>query len=757
MSLLGTTVGRIRLVDHLGKGGMGEVLVGYDETLDRKVAVKCVRVGPRLSDKVKVRFLQEARILSRLGHPNICQIYDFVEGDGRDFLVMELVEGRSLKQAAEAGLDRKTKLEIAQRVADVLVGAHAEGVVHRDLKPEHVMITEPGEVKVLDFGVAHSEFTDHDLTMDLRSPSGKTEPPPHKTRIGSVVGTPRYMSPEQARGEPVTPASDMYTFGLLLQELFTGDSPYSTGELRATLAKVGEGHNRPTTGLDWPLTELIEGLKALTPGKRPTARETAEQLRFIRETPMRRLRRGVAIAALVLLVAGVAKYTVDLRRERSSALAARNQAEDLVTFMLEDLAEELRPVGKLEVLEKVARKALSYYEQASPTAIGDAAYRRGRSFYRVAEVLDDQGDLDAALEATRTAVATHQRLVDEEPQRADWQNGLANDHLQLAHHLLQRGERGLALDSLTAGRDIAARLVELDPENVEWRQTLGEAYYGLGLYDLSHDREQAGSAFRRAISIYRRLADSDPTEWLYKYRLAVFYGQGLGQVYLSLGREAESFAAVQQAYACYEELDRADPSNSRWQHGFAWENRRLGQHLQRQGRLQEALASYRRAQAISERLLSLEPSQVNWQLGLGADFSSIGGIQARQGELDAALESYRRALAISQRLVDTDPAHVEYQAWLANDHVAIGSTLARLGHRSAATAAWERALELLRPLVETLDDAENYALETQAVALLQLQRLEEARPVVERLRQRGWFEGSADDELVTLCRRLDWL
>ncbi|MEM7357190.1 MAG: hypothetical protein AAF657_40625, partial [Acidobacteriota bacterium] len=516
-------------------------------------------------------------------------------------------------------------------------------------------------------------------------------------------------------------------------------------------------HNRPTTGLDNVLTDLIESLKALAPGKRPTARETADKLRFIRETPMRRLRHGVAIAALLLLIFGATKYTVDLRRERSAAVAARNQAEDLVTFMLEDLSEELRPVGKLDVLEKVARKALAYYEQASTGARGAAAFRRGSAFYRVGEVLDDQGDVDAALEATRSALATHQRLALEEPDRADWQNGLANDHLQLAGLLLQRGERAQALQSLHEGRRIAAGLVESDPANVEGQQTLGEAYYGLGIYDLSHDREQAGSAFRQAISIYRRLADKDPDKLLYKFRLAVFYGQGLGQIYQTLGREAESFAAVQQAYTCYEELTLADPSNSKWQHGFAWENRRLGQHQQRQGQWQAALASFRQAKAITERLLSLEPSQVDWQLGLGADHSSIGSIQESQGDLSAALDSYRLALAISQRLVDADPAHVEYQLWLASDHNTVGSTLARLGRKTAAQAAWQRALDLLAPLLRKPETVDVFALEAQAIALLSLDRADEAKPVVDRLRERGWFDGPVDDDLVALCEGQGWV
>ncbi len=787
MSLLGTTIGRIRLVDRLGEGGMGEVFAGYDETLERRVAVKSVHPGHRLDDKVKGRFLQEARILSRLDHPNICQIYDFVESDDRDFLVMELVEGRSLKRAAVEGLDRRQKLRIAEQVAGVLVAAHAEGVVHRDLKPEHVMITPEGEVKVLDFGIAHSLNVDlegsglpgaglpgaglpdaadiaGDETVDLVTPApglssspgsssapGSSPSPSHRTAAGSVVGTPRYMSPEQARGEPVTPASDMFTFGLLLQQLFTGEPPYDRQPLAKLLVAVAEGRSRPVTGLDRPLTELIEALKSPRPGRRPTAGETAERLRFIRRTPIRRLRRVAAAAAVLLVLAGVAKYTVDLRRERGAAIAARDQAEDLVTFMLEDLSRELRPVGHLDVLEQVARKALDYYEGSAAGTAGEVAFRRGQAFAAVAEVLDNQGDLEAALEAAQTAEEIHRRLAAERPERGEWQNALVLDRLELGNLYLQRGERELARQSLAGARAVAERLVELEADNVEWRRSLAEAHYGFGLF-LWHEPEKAEAAFRQAISIYQRLAEDDPAELHDKYRLAVLYGQGLGQSLIDQGMEQESFAAVREAYALYEELTRADPSNSRWQFGFSWENRRLGYHLIDQGRLGEALDAFHRAREISERLLRLEPSQVDWQLGLSADHTAIGDIRERQGDLGSALESYRRALEISRRLVETDPAHSEYRQWLAIDYQRVGSVLARLGRGSEAEAAWERTVTLIDSYAgkPELLDVESH--QSHAVALLHLGRVEEARPVVARLYEAGGFDEASDGELLELCR-----
>jgi serine/threonine protein kinase len=152
--LLGKTVGRFRVLSLLGRGGMGEVYVAYDETLDRRVALKSIVAGRRLQPSAQARFRREARALSRLDHPNICRIYDYVEMESHDFLVLELVTGRRLDEAIRAGLSHDVQLRIAGQIASALVAAHAEGIVHRDLKPSNVMLSDSGEVKVLDFGLA---------------------------------------------------------------------------------------------------------------------------------------------------------------------------------------------------------------------------------------------------------------------------------------------------------------------------------------------------------------------------------------------------------------------------------------------------------------------------------------------------------------------------------------------------------------------------------------------------------------------------
>jgi serine/threonine protein kinase len=182
-SLLGTKIQQFRVVNLLGRGGMGEVYAGYDEKLERKVALKTLHTENRLDPEAKARFLREARILSQLAHPGICQIFDFIETDAFDVLVLELIRGRNLREALKEGMGPREQLQIAQELTAVLIAAHAKGVIHRDLKPDNAMLTEEGRVKVLDFGLSRSIEGDETIAMNpvRRFPPAPRPPSGRKT------------------------------------------------------------------------------------------------------------------------------------------------------------------------------------------------------------------------------------------------------------------------------------------------------------------------------------------------------------------------------------------------------------------------------------------------------------------------------------------------------------------------------------------------------------------------------------------------
>jgi len=324
---VGTHVGRIRIDALLGAGGMGEVYRGWDEKLERAVALKSITSERRLSPTLRARFLREARVLSKLDHPNICRIWDVLELADGDWLVLELIDGPTLRERMDKGLTRQQSIEIALEVARVLAVAHGRGIIHRDLKPENVMQTSGGVVKVLDFGLARAveaEYADPaaaeeaellDLEKTLIIGGKTTAPDDSKTSVGSLVGTLHYMSPEQARGLPLTPASDVYSLGVMLHEMLRGAGAYGEPDSVAELLQRVRGAQlEPFDVRDRELARLLGRMTALQPADRAAAGEVIASLERIATRPQRRKRRIVELSSIAAMIAVLVVGVFVIRR-----------------------------------------------------------------------------------------------------------------------------------------------------------------------------------------------------------------------------------------------------------------------------------------------------------------------------------------------------------------------------------------------------------------------------------------------------------
>ncbi len=304
--MIGRVLGRYRVESLLGRGGMGEVYLAVDERLHRQVAVKVLPADSLSDETARRRFRHEALAISRLNHPNIATVHDFDTFDGTDALVMEYVPGHTLGELIAQGqppLERA--LDLGAQMARGLAAAHRQGVVHRDLKPNNVRVTDDGQVKILDFGLA----------LRLRADTTRSRLD-ELTGSATTGGTPSYMSPEQIRGEVETPASDLFSLGLVLYELITGRHPFAATHQAAVLYRIANDEPEPPSrarpGVPPELDDLILRLLAKSPERRfSSADEVAAALSSPRHSaPATDHRRGArrfvwqALAAAGVLLVG---------------------------------------------------------------------------------------------------------------------------------------------------------------------------------------------------------------------------------------------------------------------------------------------------------------------------------------------------------------------------------------------------------------------------------------------------------------------
>src|SRR5918997_1567777 len=230
----------------VGSGGMAEVFLAHDEVLDRDVALKMLKDKFTENEEFVERFKREAQSAAALSHPNIVPIFDRGDTeDGTSYIAMEYLPGGTLKDRllSKGALPPRAAAAVALQIAEALRAAHERGVIHRDIKPHNILIAESGDVKVTDFGIA-------------RAASSST-----MTRTGSILGTAHYISPEQAMGEPVGPASDLYSLGVVLYEMLTGELPYDADTPIGIAMKHVNGHVRPPQELN---PSVPDGINAIT-------------------------------------------------------------------------------------------------------------------------------------------------------------------------------------------------------------------------------------------------------------------------------------------------------------------------------------------------------------------------------------------------------------------------------------------------------------------------------------------------------------
>lgn len=320
--MIGKTLGHYRILEKLGSGGMGEVYAAEDMKLDRKVALKLLHPELAATPERRSRFEREAKTVAALNHPNIVTLYSVEEAGGHFFLTMELVRGKTLAEGIpKNGLALKRLFELAIPLADAVSTAHQQGVIHRDLKPANLMLSEEGRLKVLDFGLAKWKQEIAGAALESELPTAA-----HLTEEGRILGTVAYMSPEQAEGKTIDQRTDIFSLGIILYEMASGQRPFS-GETKASImSSILRDTPRSVTeinpGIPRDLSKIIKRCLVKDPERRyQTAKDLRNELEELRgelesgEAPLRSppgggrarglLWAGTTVILLLSIVAGL--------------------------------------------------------------------------------------------------------------------------------------------------------------------------------------------------------------------------------------------------------------------------------------------------------------------------------------------------------------------------------------------------------------------------------------------------------------------
>jgi tetratricopeptide (TPR) repeat protein len=742
----------------LAEGGMGRIDVAQDR-LGRKIAIKELRLPlPALM----ARFEREALLTARLDHPSIVSVHDAGRWpSGEPFYTMKLVPGRSLEAViagAEALSARLALVPHVSAVADALAYAHRHGIIHRDLKPQNVMVGEFGETVVIDWGLAK------DLASSAEEPVGETIGAGSETRAGQILGTPAYMPPEQAEGQPADERSDVYAIGAILYHLLAGAPPY---EGERILGDVRRGPPPPLAarapGAPRDLLTIVDRAMARDPGARyPTARQLAEDLRRFQTGQLvgahrytlgqllrrwiRRNRGVVAVAAaataILLVVSGVAlARIVREKRAAEAELAVAEQhraaAEDLASFMVFDLKDKLEPIGRLELLEAVARKAVDSYtgEPGERHAHVQALQNLGDVFFsegdepgavaRYQEALalaasdEDRAALHLAIgqsvrrtdsgnseQEVREALALYEGLAGRAPADPRWQHGLAEAHYELGRTLnWVKGGAATVLSELDTARTIEEKVLATDPANMTYLSLLSKIHGWIANYFIDIDEDMALAEIGKERALTDQLLAADPQNAGLQYVRADNI-RDLGDAQFRTADKSGALASYRQAADILQALLQRDPGNVGWLAALADAHAGIGS-VYASTNDPGSTAEYHAGLAIREQILAKDPKNPNYREAI-ARFHKYLADELRDLDLTQSLAEGRASVAILDELARAQPTDTGYRFALAGARNAVGDTLTEMGDPGGALAQHRAAIELGERLVAA-DPEDRYA------------------------------------------------
>ncbi len=727
---------------HHDHGGQGVVFTAHQEELDRTVALKRIRPD-KLHDVARRRFLREAALTARLQHPGIVPIYGLGQDDGGPFYTMPLIEGQTLQAAIEAfhgddslhrdpgrrSLRFRGLLQHFVTACNTVAYTHDQGVVHRDLKPSNLMLGRYGETLVMDWGLAKRFGADDAASVaeaDVLSPSPSSE---DLTVTGAIMGTPQYMSPEQAKGEPASPAGDIFSLGMVLYAILTGKSALEQSSLggRDRLTAVRAAAIVPPRSRDPRVPRALEAicLKALATraeDRYVSARGLADDvMSWLADEPVTAWREPVSIrarrwarrhrtlvastaAVLIFSVAGLAGFTTVLAGKNRQLGQQRQRAEEREELAIDAVKKfrdavtanpELKNDPKLDRLRKdLLREPMAFFRELRDQLEADrdtrpaALDRLAGANFDLANITREIGSIPDAIRSSSEAIAILERLARDHPAVTDYQHKLVNIYNNIGNLLSDAGNPTEGLKSHRQALTIMARLARDHPTSTEYQRSLARSHNNIAsLLTGTGDLAEALKSHRKALAIREQLARDHPTSDEYQNELAASHFN-IGLKLWQTGHPVDALESNREAVALRERLVREHPDVTQYRSDLASGYNNIGSFLRMTGDRAEAMKWHQRALEMRKSLARDDPTVTEYQSHLALSHHNIGELLIAMGDTAEGLKSHQRALAIRERLAHENPSVYSYQFDL-------GLTLNDIAEIEMSQGRWREARDYL--------------------------------------------------------------
>jgi len=603
--------------------------------------------------------------------------------------------------------------------AEALEHAHQEGIIHRDIKPANLMVDAKGHLWVTDFGLAR-----------LRSDSGLTV-------SGDLLGTLRYMSPEQASGKRVVVdgRTDIYSLGVTLYELATLEPAFEGPDRQELLRRIAEQEPRPPRQLDASIprdleTMLLKAIAKEPDGRYQTAQDLADDLRrFLDDKPIRAKRPSWAeraakwvrwhtqvvpwvVLMLILAVVGLAVSAALLAGKQADVVRQRDRARKAVDEMYTQVAQKwLSQQPQLEPLQReFLMKALAFYQEFARERGSDPGARAAaaRAELRAGELHKKLGERDSAERAYRRALELHKALAAEYPKDPEYRRNVADSYNALGNLLGDAGQLAEAESAHRRAIALGEALLAEFPRDLEYRRIVAKGQDVLGLVLRATGRlAEAESAHRQAVEHGNALLSEIAGAPWCRRELAV-YCTNFGYLCRAMGRLQDAESAQRRALDLMQGLVAESPKDpgDRWKLAVSFTN--LDGILADTGRSVESEAACRKAMALYESLADEFPRIPDYRMALAIACFNLGNLSRGQGRLVEAESSHRRALGLRQSLVNEFPNVRNYRTYLADSHHNLGNLLLRAGRLPEAEVSHRRAVELTQALAAEFPNVPDY-------------------------------------------------